>query len=210
MTPAELSSEKMDWQTPDYFLDLVRAVAPIALDPCAPVDGNPTGAAVTIRQGPVSCGLRADWRAITTGRDGLAFVNPPYGAHLGGDIDPDYRIMRKPKGEIGRGRGWARKIIAETGIDRLVLVPARTDAEWWAELFDASDERLLWRSPKLGARIKFRDASTGRLVTGNTSASTVFFLGKRPEDYSNRSATQLYFREVFGPHGKLVLPAVRP
>lgn len=31
MTPGELSSEKMTWQTPGYFLDLVRKVGPIGL-----------------------------------------------------------------------------------------------------------------------------------------------------------------------------------
>lgn len=209
MSPAELSSEKMDWQTPEYFLDLVRAVDTIALDPCAPAEGNPTGAIEVIRQYlnedcEPSCGLSTSWKGLTSrigSGGGQAFVNPPYGPHLGGEIDPNHKIMRRPDKhsepvEIGRGIGWARKIVSEASIPRIALVPARPDAEWWEFMLEHADETLLWRSPTLGARLKFRDARTGLLVQGNTSPSTVFYFG--PEEGRDR------FRSVFRPHGNLI------
>jgi hypothetical protein len=214
MTPAELSSEKMDWQTPGYFLDLVRAVGRIGLDPCGPATGNPTGADYKIVQIPgLGCGLRAPWYS----RD-LTFVNPPYGPHLSGDVDPDFKIMRRPKKvaepvHIGTGIGWARKIIQERNTTRIALVPARPDAEWWDDMLKACDECLLWRSPTLGARIKFVNPETGKTVQGNTSPSTVFLFTPSGIDgptatYEQDAETRRRFIGVFAPHGTLIRPIV--
>lgn len=210
----------MDWQTPGYFLDLVRDVDVIDLDPCAPGEAhtpwnNPTGAVFHLHQTIArGCGLSLRWADAYRG--GLAFVNPPYGAHLSGDVvDPDARIMRRPKGspkgtppvEIGRGTGWARKIVESTGIPRIGLLPARPDADWWAFMLKHADEALLWRSPKYGARLKFRDPSTERLVTGNTAPSTVFYFGNTGtghDEAAGDAERRARFRRVFGEHGTLI------
>lgn len=214
MTPGELSSEKMTWQTPGYFLDLVRAVGPIAFDPCAPAKGNPTGADVLMRQGAPgeSCGLSIDWSGgVAPPEDladdpGLIFVNPPYGPHLSGLVDPGYVHKRKNKKtsqiEItGYGRGWAQKIIRETDHTRIALVPARPDAEWWVRMLRACDACLLWRSKEHGARLKFVDPDTGETVPGNTSPSTVFlFLADDCRDLDAQDVLRR-FQKSFSPHG---------
>lgn len=229
-TPKNLSSESMDWCTPGYFLDLVRAVAPIGLDPCAPGPGvNPTGAAATLFQvsegtaralsdigePPPACGLLTRWALLMLATQ-VAFVNPPYGAHLSGDIDPDHRIMRRPsKGAdpvcIGRGIGWARKIVSETAVNRIALVPARPDAEWWDHMLQHADATLLWRSPEHGARLRFVDPDTGKAISGNTAPSTVFFFGEQDVNdglLTPRAAEmRVDFRHVFRPHGRLITVA---
>jgi DNA N-6-adenine-methyltransferase (Dam) len=182
-SPGYLSSEDMSWQTPEWFLDLVRLVGPIDFDPCT-VGTNPTKARDILVQTPESCGLSLPWQ-----RDGLAFVNPPYGAHLSGDVDPGYEIKRKGV-VVGRGRGWARKI-AQDGGEWLALVPVRTETDWWRELFQAADETLLWSSPVHGSRIRFIDPATGKEGPQPNAASTVFYCGPN----------RWRFRTAFWPHG---------
>ena len=203
-----LSSERTDWQTPRPVLDLVRAVRPILIDPASAPD-NPTGATFYAARGPIpslvpipglcvaGCGLSHAWHLIALeAREipGLAFWNPPYGAHLSGPIEPDYRIVRKGV-HIGTGRGWAAKyaLEARAGLESIALVPVRTDAEWWHAMADASSCYLFWRSPTLGARISFVDPRTGRAVQGSNLASTVFYSGPEPSR----------FAAVFSPHGRI-------
>lgn len=210
---APLSSERTDWQTPREFLDLVRAVRPILIDVATAPD-NPTGAHLFAAQGAgppsgganggacvASDGLAYAWHLIALeahrrGLEGLAFWNPPYGAHLSGPVEPDYRIVRKGV-HVGTGRGWAEKFAQESraGLESIALVPTRTDAEWWHVMLNASAGALLWRSPTLGARIAFVDPRTGRPVPGSNLASTVFYSGP---DFSK-------FRYVFEPHGRIIV-----
>jgi hypothetical protein len=183
---ALLSSARQDWRTPEWFLELVQAVGPIALDPASAPD-NPTRARTWIVQGGLSCGLRSSWA-----RDGLAFVNPPYGKHLSGPVDPDRTILRK--GEvIGRGTGWAERIASDLG-EWIALVPTRTDAAWWHTMHAACTWAVLWRSPAHGSRIQFVDPDTGAVRSGSTLASSVFYHGPNP----------LRFLEIFGPHGRTI------
>lgn len=117
-----MSSAKSDWCTPACVLDRVRAVAPIALDPCTTRD-NPTGAAaICVEHGPmpgdeqIGCtidvdGLAAAWVKLADG--GLIYVNPPYGLAIG---------------------DWTERC-ADAGCDEaevIALLPARTDTRWWA------------------------------------------------------------------------------
>jgi len=129
MNPALLSSDRMDWQTPENVLALVREFAggQIALDPCTTVD-NPTGALRWLT--PVEDGLSALWHG-----QGLAFVNPPYGREL-------RSWARKMQGE---GRFSSRAIIG--------LVPARTDTVWWQAHITSASAICFWRG-----RIRFRGA----------------------------------------------------
>ena len=184
---ALLSSARQDWRTPEWFLDLVRKVGPIALDPASAPD-NPTGAALHLWQGHPGgvCGLAHTWA-----RSGLAFVNPPYGAHLSGLVDPGYKILRGGV-PTGVGRGWAQRIAQDRG-EWLALVPTRSDAEWWHVLHEACAWGLFWRSPSYGSRIQFVDPDTNRPRGGSTLASSVFYHGPNVDR----------FLRVFAPHGRI-------
>lgn len=101
-----LSSELHDWRTPPWFLDLVRGVGPIVLDPATSPD-NPTRADTFFAPGLTSasegrhlgeCGLRGDWSRV-----GLAFINPPYGRYLSGPVEPDYVMTQKCPSCLGDG-----------------------------------------------------------------------------------------------------------
>lgn len=189
--------DRSDWRTPAWFLDLVRQVGEIACDPATDWT-NPTGArtffaALPDPLGAVPanwlgpCGLSAPWPV-----DGLVFVNPPWGAHLSGPIEPARRIMRQGR-LLGIGRGWAERIAAHPG-EGLALVPTRTDSAWFGRLHEWADWRLDWRSPELGARLQFVDPDTGLTRGGNNTACSVFYHGPRARD----------FVRIFGPHGTLV------
>jgi len=180
---ALLSSARQDWRTPAWFLDLVRAVGPIALDPATSTD-NPTGALAYFAS---AGGLDLPWT-----RRGLAFVNPPYGPHLSGPVDPDREIVRKGI-VIGVGSGWAERIAQDAG-EWIALVPTRSDAAWWHRIHEAADWCVLWRSSKHGSRIQFVDPDTGKAKTGSTLASSVFY----------RGPNALRFLSVFGPHGRAI------
>lgn len=195
---ALLSSEKMTWQTPGWFLDLVRRVGPIEFDP-ATAPKNPTGARqfMSIERSAEGwigqCGLTREWPL-----SGLVFVNPPYGPHLSGPVEPNYLHFRKDKrtGErviVGVGRGWARRIADHSG-ESISLVPVRTETVWWRTLFHASDLVLFWSSDEYGARIQFIDPDTGEVGDQSNLANTVFYKGPRTREFAS----------VFGAHGTLV------
>jgi hypothetical protein len=143
MNPVLHSSEVHTWMTPESFLDLVRAVGPIALDPCTTPE-NPTGAAhfccqVVVQDdngrpviAPYSDGLQRRWSDFR----GLVYCNPPYGRALG---------------------AWAAKCSEEArlGAEIILLVPARPDTKWFQHLWNA-DALLFWRG-----RLKFKGATAG-------------------------------------------------
>ena len=131
MDKALFSSVKMDWQTPESVLDLVRRVAPIVLDPCTSLE-NPTGAMSFFAYPENSlCGLTERWHSC---QNGIVFVNPPYGRALG---------------------AWAAKIVAEAqaGCEIIALVPARTDTKWFHLMADHMTSLLLWKG-----RLTFKGA----------------------------------------------------
>jgi len=116
-TNVHFSSEKMDWQTPDNVLDLVRQVAPIGLDPCT-VASNPVGAARFYT--PADSGERQRWRC-NTGE--ITYCNPPYGREIVKWID-------------AACASWSPTIL---------LVPARTDTKWFRHLAVHANVILFWR-----------------------------------------------------------------
>ena len=200
VTHALHSSERMDWRTPPWFLDLVRRSSPngrIALDP-ATHWSNPTGADLifspvgpglmpAVWAGP--CGLRGSW---ARGPDDLRFTNPPYGDHLSGEVDPDrilYRTDKVTRVRIptGVGTGWAARIALDAG-PGITLVPNRTETEWWGRLFHASHLILF-----PDRRIPFVDAQTGKVGESPNHGSTVFYRGTRPD----------LFAQAFAPIGIL-------
>jgi phage N-6-adenine-methyltransferase len=120
-----MSSTKMDWQTPDVVLDLVRRVGPIMLDPCTTVD-NPVGAKGWYHL-PGLDGLALAWPAFSGSFDGvgLIYVNPPYGRSL---------------------PAWIKKCAeaASNGAEIIALVPARTDTRWFRQVAWSSDAICFW------------------------------------------------------------------
>jgi hypothetical protein len=208
-----LSSERQDWRTPEWFLDLVRLVFPIGLDPCAG-RGNPARARLWGVQhsmsppgawaGPTLDGLVTFWARAITDDEGF-FANPPYGPHLSGEINALAEIWRKNRttGEreiIGHGTGWGEKIAREfeAGAQGLVLVPVRTETAWWQRIHGAADLTLFWSSPDHGSRISFVNPDTGKPVNGSNLASTVFYRQGQSTDGLGR------FVRTFAPHGTIV------
>ena len=118
MNPALLSSKNMNWQTPESFLDLVRQLDVIGLDP-ATTKSNPTKAVHIYT--PDEDGLSQPW----TGK-GLVYCNPPYGRSL-------------PK--------WIKKasIEAAKGAEIIMLITARTDTKWFQEWVLSADAVCLWK-----------------------------------------------------------------
>lgn len=171
------SSARHDYQTPGWFLDLVRAVAPIGLDPCT-TGRNPTEARFWFP--PYMNGLSRNWRCMR--REETAFVNPPYGRQL-------------PL--------WAEKIVQED-VPTIVLVPARTEAAWWRKLYAWCDHCLLWSSPEYGSRISFVNPDTGLPVRGNDHASTVFYRNGSILRGNLLNPMDSRFTQVFNPHGTMV------
>lgn len=113
-----LSSDRTDWETPTVVLDLVRRVAPIALDPCT-TDKNPTGAKRYYT--PAGNGLQQHWVAL----DGLIYVNPPYGREIG-------------KWTLACAGAGAN------GNELIALLPSRTDTKWWRLSVERADSLCFW------------------------------------------------------------------
>jgi hypothetical protein len=118
-----------NWQTPEWFLDLVRQLGDIALDP-ATNSTNPTRATKFITAEHDPCGLLADWSD-----DGVIYCNPPYGR---GHMDP-----------------WAGKIIyeAERGREIIALTRGDLSTRWARRMVLAA--RLCCFPP----RLRFRNAT---------------------------------------------------
>jgi site-specific DNA-methyltransferase (adenine-specific) len=116
MNTALLSSKRMDWNTPEEVLELVRKVAPIGLDPCS----NPAST-VNARENWYSNGLTNGWDGV-----GLVYVNPPYGREL-------KQWAEKIAAE------------ADRGVEIIALVPARTDTKWFRQMFFACTCVCLWK-----------------------------------------------------------------
>lgn len=133
MSSARTASGRDDWQTPPHVLDLVRQVAPIALDPCTD-ECNPTGAASFVYR-PDGDGLAFSW--IDSDLDpGLVYVNPPY----------------------SKIRTWLGKCAEEgrLGVEIIALVPARTDTRAWHDSASRADAICFWRG-----RLTFVGATAG-------------------------------------------------
>lgn len=122
MEKALLSSERMDWNTPQNIVDLLSAMGGVGFDPCS----NPH----SIVQCQESCmlergenGLLRPWAS-----KGLVYCNPPYGREIA---------------------AWADKIAIEAVYfhsEIICLVPSRTDTAWMQQLFSSGSPLVLfWR-----------------------------------------------------------------
>jgi hypothetical protein len=113
---ALLASKRMDWNTPESFLALVRQVGPIGLDPCSNAHSKVKASAAWL-----SGGLEVDWSGF-----GLVYVNPPYGRAL---KDWAEKIAAE----------------ADKGTEMIVLVPSRTDTKWFHRLWSRCNALCLWK-----------------------------------------------------------------
>lgn len=126
MNPSLLSSDKMDWMTPEEVLKPIRMFGGgIKLDPCTN-ESNPCEASLFMTNGA----LTRDWQLEA--QDGLIYANPPYGREL-------------PQ--------WSAKFALEghmRGAELITLTPARTDTVWWQRDMTTAKRILFWKG-----RIKF-------------------------------------------------------
>lgn len=121
-----------DRMTPEYILDAIRRIGPIAFDPCSnPWDSVGALEAWSIRDG--RDGLAEPWPST-----GLAFVNPPYGD--------------------GALATWTDKIVAEANDQRAIvaLVPGDFSTRWFRRMFEASSIVCL-----VGRRVHFGGGGHG-------------------------------------------------
>ena len=148
------------WTTPEWYLERVRRVGPIGLDPCS----NPkatTGAYVEFYgPGYAKDGLAESW--IGYAEHGLVFVNPPYGREL-------------PK--------WTAKSAAEAarGCEIVALVPARTDTRWAHDHVFSSAAAILFHKK----RIKFGNPPPN--AKGSDAPkfpSMTAYWGRRPANFA--------------------------
>lgn len=107
---ARFARTKNDHNTPESVLEIIRAYAPIGLDPCS----NPwstVGARLAWSKHEDVDGLDQSWADVL--KDGeVAYVNPPYGRGL---VLP-----------------WVQKAALEAarGVESLMLVPCSPETQW--------------------------------------------------------------------------------
>lgn len=132
MDPGEQLSDNIHCTTPADFLDLVRRVAAIGLDPCSNAQSVVAAKVEWRGDGPADNGLVLPWRG-----HGLVYCNPPYGTHL---------------------PAWAKKIASEAraGAPVISLVPARTETRWFRTLTESCTARCFLRR-----RLRFGEATSG-------------------------------------------------
>lgn len=97
------SSEKGDWETPDWLFEQLDKEFQFYIDAAA--DDRNHKCDVWISEDDDA--LQVDWSA-----GGNVWLNPPYGRGIGQWIQKAYEESRK-------------------GMTVVVLVPARTDTAWW-------------------------------------------------------------------------------
>jgi phage N-6-adenine-methyltransferase len=111
MNPVLLSSERMDWETPQDLFDRLHRYYGFDLDVCATHLNAKCGEFIS----PEQDGLMRSWGRRT------CWMNPPYGRELPKWIDKAIAESRK-------------------GADVVALVPARPDTRWFRRAFAAARE----------------------------------------------------------------------
>jgi hypothetical protein len=156
-----MTSSSIEWTSPRALIaEATRVLETIDLDPASPLEVErrvvPASNHYTLRDD----GLRQPW-------NGRVWLNPPYGREL---------------------PSWVDKLLHEYEAGRcteaLLLVPVRSDCEWWARLRDFA--RCFVRG-----RLRFRDEAGAEGTA--PFASAIVYLGP------NLDA----FRDVFGNVGDI-------
>lgn len=179
VTKVTLSSAKQDWLTPPWFMDIVRRLGPIALDPCA----NPlsyTQAWTSFYGLNHIDGLAARWY---TPENTVCFVNPPYGRTL--------KLWTSKMASEGSG------IIRSAGAHLVALIPARTGTGYWEKyIWPFADAMCFWTGgTKHPARMCFYGLDGRPADTGATFDAAVVYFG----------ADRAKFQRVFEGYGTVQL-----
>lgn len=125
------SSVKQDWETPQKFFDKLNSEFDFTLDACSSVETAKCGIYFTEQDNALS----KEWR-------GKVFCNPPYGREIKDWIKYGYEQSCKAYNEYV-----------------VMLIPARTDTEYWHKYVMKADEiRLVY------GRLTFRDRKSERLI----------------------------------------------
>ena len=129
--PGVMSSVRMDWATPWRILKMLSAEFNFALDACATPE---TAVCKNFFSPPFQDALSDSWDVF----DGSAvWCNPPYGRAIGKWVEKAYR-------ESGHGNTV------------VMLLPARTDTQWWHDYCMKGEIRFL------RGRLNFDDTRRAR------------------------------------------------
>jgi phage N-6-adenine-methyltransferase len=130
------SSNKHDWETPKDLFDQLNAEFNFEIDLAANEDNAKCSNYVNEKYDSLRC---LSWDNCR------AWLNPPYGR------------------SIGR---WVKKAAEAKNSTIVMLVPARTDTNWWSIFWDYKCHR-----PKTGVEVRFLK---GRLKFGGSASSAPF------------------------------------
>lgn len=122
---ALFSSENGSWETPDWFFKALDDEFHFTVDVAASMENRKVDKFFSVHQDA----FRLRWT-------GVAWLNPEYGRG------------------IGRWLAKAKQSAVEDGATVVVLVPARTDTNWWFDHARLGEIRLLKN------RLKFKGAPT--------------------------------------------------
>ena len=97
------SSDRMDWETPQWLFDLLDDQYHFDLDACATKENAKCWNYYTVKDN----GLKKKW-------EGSVWVNPPYGREIGDWVDKAAQQIKYKRVQ------WI-----------VMLLPCRTDTRWW-------------------------------------------------------------------------------
>ena len=170
-----LSSEKQNWLTPPYFLDIVREVGPIALDPCGNVCSFVR--AWCSFYGPHHVdGLDVRWYIP---ENTVCFVNPEYGRTL--------HLWTSKMASEGSS------VIYNGNASLIALIPSRTGTGYWEKfIWPFADAVCFWHGgTKHPARMCFYNLDGRPADIGATFDAAVVYFGKHRDR----------FHSAFSPYG---------
>lgn len=144
------------WTTPPEVLDRLYTMGPVALDPAS----NPASIVVTRDTFRFLPEDRRDGLVEPWSRDGLNFVNCPYGRAL---------------------TPWTAKMASEArlGCEIVALLPAATGPRWFHENVSTAQVILFWRG-----RLKFGNAPPTGALHGSTFDNMLVYWGNRQASFN--------------------------
>lgn len=161
---------KNDHNTPESVLEIIRAYAPIGLDPCS----NPwstVGALHSVSKHTGGDGLETPWAPFLDAPElePVVYLNPPYGAGL---ILP-----------------WVKKASAEAelGVETIMLVPCSPETKWAKAARDGCSAWGPWAK-----RIPF----VGAGGQGMKGPSAIYHFGPNRYRFAHHFEPHLAFVEV--------------
>lgn len=181
-----------DHCTPEAVLEVVRAYAPIGLDPCA----NPwstVGARVELSQHRGEDGLAASWSDVFSFSIPAGLSSEEFRAAFDAALDSgrhDEIVYCNPPYSAGAILPWVEKAAqeAEDGVETLLLVPCSPETQWaqaahaWCSAWGPWRRRI----PFVGAGLK----------GGMKGPSALYHFGPRRYLFAHHFEEHLAFVEV--------------